>query len=136
MGTAHNVPIFCAACIVMGILVPNFEVSQFGAILPMAYVAASQNVVMYVPNRHIIPIPPLVTSLEDSQTAITMQFDVWSSLEARMCSKPPIDRLHIAYSVPKDGALAVDRMYELGYDIIKAKYPGFIDAQTNDIVTH
>lgn len=98
----------------MGIIVPDLVMADTDLALASAYIAISKNSVVLNP--------------KDDAIEVVTSFNIWSSHEARLAGKRPLLAFAttISFSWAQPAGTLAD-IYAAAYDVIKARYPGYID---------
>lgn len=99
----------------MGIEVPEYEMSNIGITLPMAYMAIAQNTLT------LRPVGPWAY-------VVSTRYSIWTSYESRQNGKDPMDVRFFEFDTPAD-TTSLESVYGLAYDRLKQMYPNYIDHQ-------
>lgn len=96
----------------MGILATNLKLDDSGVCIARAYVALARNEVRMFPQG-------------DGHFFVHTAFDIWNSHADRLRDKRPLETRVLRYDY--SGASMPASLYDVGYDHIKAIFPGSTD---------
>ncbi len=98
----------------MGIMVADLHVERIGITLPNAYIAVSKS---------RVALTPLATNVYRLDT----NYSIWTSHEARLAGKAPLDTtsINLVWDTSADDTLA--HGYTFVYDHIKQRFPNHVD---------
>lgn len=98
----------------MGIIVPDLLLERIGITLPGAYVAVSKN---------SVSLTPVLSGVYKMETTVS----TWTSHEARLAGKQPVDSKWISLMWQTTNGNTVGDGYNRLYEEIKMMYPNHVD---------